>query len=319
MNSPGPLGFITPRERDARLVNAHEMAMAHMPRFALQPPTLPRGGKVALYEAWRDPLIVAEVGMIFPRFRQLTGSCVGVGGGCCLFTLAAIQRKFTLNPTQVFIPWWGHPYGKSRLLFGDRTPGEGSMGSTFAQACREYGVFDHKQADLPAFDTSDGLALTSSQERQWSDGDSPPGSKYDAIAKQHLVGSTAEVRDVAGVKAAILNGYPITWACNNFIGNAKVKGSGADAAVVGYWDGRGGHQQSVHGVWDNPTLGPLYWAQNTWGGSTYPTDPAGGPICGCWVEEAKVEAAFRLDAEVYAFSSLSWFPANPALLDWALA
>jgi hypothetical protein len=98
-----------------------------------------------------------------------------------------------------------------------------------------------------------------------------------------------------------------------------VKGSGTDAYVTGYWDGRGGHQQSVHAKWIHPNDGPLYWVQNNWPGNTYPKDPAGGPTCGCWVTEAKVQAAFRLDAEVFAISPVNWFPAEPGIVEnWIL-
>lgn len=317
MNTPGPLGWIRPADRTPEERRAHEEAMAHYPRFGLQPPRLEKGQRVELFKAWRDAKVVADVGFVFPRFRQLTGSCVGVGGGCALFTLIALQRLFATQPQRAFIPWWPHPYGKSRFLLGDKSPGEGSLGSTFYQALMEYGVFSSKEEGLPAFDTSDGLALTNKQEMEWSDGDDPPGSKYDSVAKQHVLKAGAEVKDVAALKAAIVNGYPCSFACNNYIGSAKVEGSGADACVIGYWDGSGGHQQSVHAVWEHPSFGPLYWVQNTWDGGTYPSDPAGGPICGCWVREDKVKAAFGLDAEVYALSSLPWFPADPDVLDWS--
>lgn len=319
MDAPGPLGFITKAERTPQQERAHERALAMMPRLGLQPPPLKVGGRVCLFNAWRDPAVVADVGLTFNRFRQVTGSCVGAGGGNALFSLGAMQRLLSAGPTKALLPWWPFDYGKSRLRLGDHSPGEGSLGSTFAAAVRLDGVFDASQQGLPTFDASDGLALTRQQELAWSDGDSPTVSKWDSLARTHLVGATAEITDVVGVRAALLNGYPVTFACNNFIGSAHVQGSGADAAVVGSWDGRGGHQQSLHAVWDNPTLGPLYWAQNNWDGNTYPTDPAGGPVCGCWVTEAKVTEAFRLDAEVYAFSALNWFPAQPKVIDWALA
>jgi hypothetical protein len=35
------------------------------------------------------------------------------------------------------------------------------------------------------------------------------------------------------------------------------------------------------------------------------------------VKEADVTAAFRLDAEVYALSHLTWFPAQPVMEKWA--
>lgn len=311
-----PLGFIRLRDRTPAQMAFTTAAEARMPRFNLVPPTLAPGQSVCLFDAWDDPLVINDIGFAMTRFRQITGSCVGAGGGNALLSLIAVQRLLATNPTLAFIPFWPFDYGRCRYNEGDRGPGEGAMGSSFADTIVHEGVITATEPGLPAFDHSDGLALTSSQELQWSDGGSALVTQWLPTAKVHPVGAAAPLTDVAGVKAAILNGYPVTFACNNYIGQASLQGSGADAAVVGYWDGSGGHQQSIHAYWENATLGPLYWVQNNWGGSTYPKDPAGGPTCGCWVKEAKVTAAFRLDSEVYALSHLSWFPAQPTVLDW---
>lgn len=310
------LGWIGPKDRTPIQEKKHAEALAKMPRFAV--PGFKDTGtyNVRLFDAWKKPEVVADVGFVFPRFHQLTGSCVGAGGGQALFTLIAVQRGLATNPTKAFIPFWPFDYGRCRYNEGDHGQGEGAMGSSFAETIVKEGVISASEQGLPAFKDNDGLVLTESLEMQWSDGNSSTVTKWLEAAKVHPVGAAAPCNNVGDIKAAILNGYPVSFACNDYIGHASVEGSGADAAVCGYWDGSGGHQQSIHAYWDNPTLGPLYWAQNNWPGSTYPQDPAGGPVCGCWVKEAKVTAAFRLDAEVYAFSHLTWFPAQPALLDW---
>lgn len=313
MSTP-PLGFITPADRTADQHAAHWRAVARMPKFAIAGHIDAGPVKVLLTDAWKHPAVVADVGFVFPRFHQLTGSCVGAGGGQALFTLIAVQRLLAANPTKAFLPFWPFDYGRCRSNEGDRGQGEGAMGSSFADTIVKEGVIAATEAGLPAFQNSDGLVLTEQLEMTWSDGASATVTKWLPTAKVHPVGAAAPCNSPADIKAAILNGYPVTFACNNYIGKASVQGSGADAAVVGRWDGSGGHQQSVHGYWDNPTLGPLYWAQNNWPGSTYPADPAGGPVCGCWVKEADVAAALRLDSEVYALSHLSWFPAQPLLL-----
>lgn len=315
----GPLGFIRKQDRTEEQHAAHARAEAKMPRFAVAGGSAPTGPvRVQLFDAWKHPKVVADVGFVFPRFHQLTGSCVGAGGGQALFTLIAVQRLLATTPTKAFLPFWPFDYGRCRLNEGDRGQGEGAMGSSFAETVVKEGVIDAKEAGLPAFEHADGLVLTERLEMQWSDG-AGPATKYLDAARVHPVGTAAPCRDVADVRTAILNGYPVTFACNDYIGHASVQGSGSDAALVGRWDSSGGHQQSVHAVWDHPTLGPLYWAQNNWPASSYPADPAGGPVCGCWVKEKDVTAAFRLDAEVYALSHLNWFPAQPDLpdvLDW---
>jgi hypothetical protein len=307
-----PLGFIRKKDRTPEQHGAHARAESKMHKhLGLSVSMLAPGQKVMLTDAWKHAKVVADVGFVFPRFHQLTGSCVGAGGGQALFSLIAMQRLLAKDPTKAFLPFWPFDYGRCRYNEGDRGQGEGAMGSSFAETVAKEGVINATEQGLPAFQNSDGLVLTERLEMQWSDGASSVVTKYLGAAKVHPVGSAAVCRDVGDIRAAVLNGYPVTFACNNYIGHASVQGSGADACVVGYWDGSGGHQQSVHAYWEHPSLGPLYWAQNNWPGSTYPSDPAGGPVCGCWVTEAKVTAAFRLDAEVYALSHLNWFPAQP--------
>jgi hypothetical protein len=319
MNTP-PLGFITPAERNNEQHDAHAAALAKMVRFTLPPPELAAGAKVVLSEFWNKPEVVAETGLTWDRspFHQLTGSCVGCGGGNALYTLMAVQRCLSQGATKAFVPFWPFNYGRCRSNEGDRGQGEGAMGSSFAEVIVKEGIIDAASDGLTQFQKGDGLVLTSNQEMQWSDGASSLVTKWVEAAKVHPVGSAAPMRSAADIKAAVTNGYPITFACNNYIGNASVTGSGEDAAVVGYWDGNGGHQQWVFGYWDNPTLGPLYAVGNNWPKSTYPKDPAGLPLVCCWVKEAKVDSAIKnLDAEVYALSHLTWFPAQN-VLSWLI-
>jgi hypothetical protein len=317
MTTP-PLGFVRKRDRTNAQHDAAAQAIRLMPRFALPIPALSKGESVRLFDAWGDPAVVADVGFKFDRIHQLTGSCVWAGGTNGLFSTIAAQRVATSNPTKAFLPFTLHNYAMSRHYMGDDSQGEGSMGSTFAQSLNQDGVRDWPSGTdgLPAWTDNDGVSVTSDVEMTWSSYRDPDVAKVVASSKAHLVGTTAECKTVADIKAMILNGYGVTFACDDYIGNASIQGSGANACVVGYWDGSGGHQQSIHAYWEHPDLGPLYWAQNNWPGSTYPKDPAGGPICGCWVLEAKVEEALRLDAEVYGLSHMSWFPAAPGVLSW---
>lgn len=318
---PPPLGWIAPIDRDATQQAAHAAAVAAMPRFALGAADIPTGPlDIRLYKAWGHPDVIADCGGVtFDRFHQLTGSCVGAGGGNALFTLIAMQRLLSSGATRAFIPWWPHPYGKSRELAGFRGRGEGSLGSTFFEALKKYGVPDALEATtqgIPGFHDTDGLTLTSSQEMNWSDGGSSLVNGFNDEAMKRPLGSGQEIKDIVGIRAALANGYPITFACDRYIGHASVQ----SGYVIGSWDSSGGHQQSLHAVVDDANLGPLYWAQNNWPGNTYPRDPAGGPVCGCWVKEAKVIEALRYDAEVYALSHLEGGvvvqPDVPAVLNW---
>lgn len=314
--SPFPLGFIPESQRTQQQQDAHNAIVAMMPRFTLTPITMAKGESVRLTKGWTSAEVIADVGREFVRFHQITGSCVGAGGGNALLTLISTQRLIATNPTKAFIPFWPFNYGRSRYYAGDRNPGEGSMGATFFKSVVQDGIIASTEQGLPQFTSADGFTLTKSLEYTWSDGDSQTVTAYMNAAKPHPLGNAAQIQTVDQIKAAIQNGYPCTFACNNYIGNASIQGSGADACVVGYWDHYGPHQQSVHDYWEHPNLGPLYWVQNNWPGSTYPRDPAGGPVCGCWVLESRVEQALRLQAEVFPLSHLAWFPAQPSVMNY---
>lgn len=321
MEAPGPLGWVEPKDRSQEAQNAHAAALAAMPRFALGASDIPTGPlDIRLFKAWSHPDVIADCGGVtFNRFHQLTGSCVGAGGGNALFTLIAMQRLLSSGATRAFIPWWPHPYGQSRALAGFRGRGEGSLGSTFFSALKKYGVPDTIEATsqgVAGFKFTDGLTLTSQEEMDWSDGNSSLVRGFNDEAMKRPLGSGQEVTDVVQIRAALANGYPITFACDRYIGSAHVVGD----VLIGSWDSSGGHQQSLHAVWDHPQQGPLYWAQNNWPGNTYPRDPAGGPVCGCWVTEANVSKALRYDSEVFALSHLEGGvvvqPDVPVVLDW---
>lgn len=320
---PPPLGFITPIERTAAQESAHNAAMAQISnvKFALPVKQLAKGQSVRLFDLFKNPDVVADVGFPLTRSHQLTGSCVNSGFWVALCATMASQRVASDKPTKAFMPFTLHNYAASRHYMGDDGQGEGSLGSTIARSYREDGVRDwpvDRTDIMPEYSYSleDGVKISAAQEMQWSSYRYKGVSEILGVSKPHT-GVTAECKGAEDIQAMVQNGYGVTFACNNYIGNASIKGSGADACVVGYWDGRGGHQQSILAIWNHPTLGMLYWAQNNWDAGTYPIDPAGGLVCGCWVTEKKVEEAMRLDSEVFGLSHLQWFEAQPKIVDYA--
>lgn len=320
-----PLGWIEPIARTKAQESAHFAARGSSAfvRHALTPKQMDKGQSVRLFDLWKHPDVVADVGFQYTRWHQVTGSCVKAGAFNAVLCTIAGQRIAGDNPTKAFVPFLWHNYAMSRHYMGDDGQGEGSMGSTMAKSLKEDGIRDYPvdRGDiLPdyKYDVEDGFQITEREEMQWSSYRNDNIAKVLQVSKAHLFGVSTEADRVEDILALNQNGYGVTFACNNYIGNARVRGSGANAALLGRWDTRGGHQQSILGAWNNPDLGMLYWAQNNWPASTYPRDPAGGPTCGCWVTEADVTAAMRLDAEVYGIGSLDWFPAQPKILDWVM-
>jgi hypothetical protein len=319
-----PLGFIPPSQRTPEQNDAHEFATrGFVKRLALAAPDLPKGSKLILTDLWKHDKVVADLGRPFIRELQNTGSCVKVGGTNALRVSIAAQRVAAANPIKAFEPFCWHNYAMSRHYYGDDGEGEGSMGSTFARSLHEDGMTDWPTDPgdaLPDYTKSgDHINITGQQEMRWSSYRNPEVQKMLAKTREHKLGATAELHSAADIKAAIINGYGVSFACNNYIGDASVEGSGADAAVIGYWNGRGGHQQWVLGYWEHLTFGPLFAVGNNWADGTYPRDPAGLMLCCCWVREAKVDSAINnLDAEVYAFSGVNWFAPVPELLDFLI-
>lgn len=314
---PPPTGWIRPIDRTPAQQAAHAGAVLQQIRHALPFRAPAKGEKVILPSFWANPDVIADVGLKFTRVHQKTGSCVWAGGTAAIFTTIATQRLASDAPTKAFMPFTLHNYASSRARFGDTGEGEGSLGSTFADSLREDGIRDWPQVagdEMPDYthDDEDGFVVGAQTELRWSSIRNPNYQKILSVSKQHLFGSTAEGRDPEDWIALLQNGYGITWACNNFISSAKVKGSGANAACIsdGGADSSGGHQWSLQGYWNHPDFGMLYLNLNNWPASTYPRDPAGGPVCSCWVPEARQIAAARLDAEVYGLSHLNWFPAQ---------
>jgi len=285
--------------------------MNRMPKFAVPGSKATGKETVLLYENWWNPLVIADVGLRFDRFHQLTGSCVGAGGGNALFTLIATQRLFAENPTKAFLPWWLFNYGRSRFLMGDRSKGEGSMGSTFAQSLKDDGVITCKEPGLPGFvdEGDEGLRVQSENvEMDWSDGDSRLVLDYSDEGRQHPLGTAAETKDPDGIADGIINGYPFTFACNGNCSNPRV----VDGVLLGEIDSNGGHQVSLSAVRPHPKHGRLFGQQNNWPKGSYSRNPEPNqPTNFCWWTEKALKRALQLEAEVYALSHLPWFPAQP--------
>lgn len=247
-------------------------------------------------------------------------NCVGVSEGDGITTVACIQRLVADTPTKAFICFWPFPYGRTRFNEGDRGQGEGAVDSVMGDTLVKEGFFDINQPGLPTFTTGpDGFWLSggSSVELQWSDG-ARIAQKWMDLALPNAGMTKSIVNDVAGIRAAILNGYAILDGCDNYIGSGKIKGSGADAYAVGHYDGAGGHSTCYLGVWDHPNDGPLYLYSNQWDTSTYPKDPAGAGRCCVWVPEAEVAKLFRTGGsggETMALSHTKGTPVQPRVLE----
>ena len=320
-----PLGFIEPKDRTTEQHDAHAAALSKMLAFPLSWVTLALGQRVILTRALDDPDVIADMGMKFPGFRQLSGSCIGVTEGECTALLSALQRKFADNPTKAFVPWWPYAYGRTRFREGDRGQGEGAVSSVMGTTLEKDGTFARSEApELPEWDTSDGLALPRSVEMQWSDGGSALVTKYIPLGQTHRFGARTPVSSAQDVLTLIANGYPVANGCAYYIGSGSIHGSGDLAYVRGKYDGRGGHETSWIGAWNHPNDGLLFLYWNHWQASTYPPGPMGEPRCSVWVPESEVTRMLNAGwdgiahGEAFGLSHVDAFPAQvDKILDWS--
>lgn len=303
------LGWIPFGSRTAEQNASHISAVANMRPFGIIGSVGAPPAKVILADAWKHPTITAALGQPFTGFHQLTGSCVGAGGGNAFQTLACIEAiAGRINPCLI---WWPLTYGRGRLDAGMRGQGEGSLGAAEAQAAKEDGLLTADYTGLPKFSINDGqFTLTEQIEMQWSDG-AQISSAALAESRQHLVKTVSQLDNPAQVASAIQNGYPVTIACGMFVNpnTPTIQGSGDDAVLIGQLNGQGGHQQSIQAFWAHPTLGNLYFLMNQWGQSVYDRDPAGGPLGGSWIKEVAMKYICD-NGEVYAFSQWDGYPAQ---------
>ena len=319
MKTP-PLGWIRPDERTQTMWDVHEIAVKNMRQpFRIAGHGEDPGPYLNLIELWRNPEVVTALGYEFSGIHQITGSCVGAGGGNAIFSMACVEVIRLNDPEQIVIPFWLFTYGKSRELLGDRTEGEGSLGSTFAEAAKRFGVFSNTEDGLPQPQNTDGLIWGEAVEMKWSNGIAIPAKWLD-VGRKHLVKTVAPLKSSADVKASLQNLYPVTFACDYYMGpnGARVRGSSDNKACVGTLNTFGGHQTTLQGYWEHPELGLLFWNENQWDRNTYPVDPKTGRASGVWMPASEVDRAIRgMNAEVYGWSQYDGYPAQKIKIDWS--
>lgn len=307
-------GWIAPVMRSGLQHAAAAKAEADMPKFTPPPVDTDDVDKALLYEAWKHPAVVeANGGRAFTGIHQKTGSCVGAGGGTCWMTLACIEAVRVGDPELPVIPFWLLPYGRSRYYLGDRSPGEGSTGGTFAKAAREDGVVPYSTSGLPQPSESDGmLTWGAGVERSWSDGDASQTMNLLAESRKHLVKTTAQCRSADDVKAALVAGYPCTAASMYAHDGGRVQGS--PSVLLGRRRGSWSHQMSVVAWMKHAQFGDLFWLMNQWGQSAHGTCPTGAPGGGVWITAEDMSWICR--DEVFAFSQFDGFPAPSFDIPW---
>lgn len=292
-------GWVPPAERTAEQHEADERALASMPKFSLQGTYRDEKGRFALWAIAKK----VNGDKHIPFAWQVTGSCVGAGGGNMLRVLARVEISQG-DPEEYQELWWPYTYGQSRLRAGWNREGEGSFGSTWAAAIVQDGIFSVQEATgLPTFKDAEGwLQLSNREEMKWSAGGWSK-EQYGALGLKHPVKTSSKLSSADEAKAALANGYPLTIASN--FGTSGPRRAGDPEVMLAEWNDNWPHQMSINEAWDHPTLGLIFHVQNNWGPRAH-GEPLGG-VCpgGFYIKAATLDRILR--DEGFAFSAFEGF------------
>lgn len=310
-------GWIPPERRSTIQHAAHERALFAMPKdFQLEGTYHEVSGRFACWKAFqmtmeakgnRDP-------QVLPYNFQQTGSCVGAGGGNMAKTLMCVEiQQGELEEYKEI--WWPFTYGRSRYRAGMTTPGEGSQGSTWAEAATQDGLFVREEKPgLPEFQNDQGwLKISGSTEVSWSDGDAKQTIECKDLGLLHLIGKAVPIKNADEGKAALANGYPLTQASN--FGTRGPKKTGNPEVMLAKWDGSWSHQTYIDEAWDHPSLGLIFRWGNNWGKTAHGAPTQGEPWGGFYIEASTFDQICK-GREVFAFSGFSGFKVRS--IDWFL-
>lgn len=260
--------------------------------------------------------VAKQGGINKPLLFQEEGSCVSQGMTNALHdvqTLEIVRKHEPEVYKQIFLPWH---YGLGRLESGIRGPGHGSTGSGQIKAVEIHGVvFQLEDPSLPKpRDRGDGSITWGSRvETEWSDGRANlRKTNLVTIGKTHLVRRSALMKSAKDVMAWIGQGLgPVTIASDwGGLMDPPVKEGVLLNRRATTWN----HQMEVPGWWLHPSLGLLFFIQNSWG-DAHGSCPSGAPKGGFWVVEKEIDYICRqedsfgiTDLDGFDDDSNIWFP-----------
>lgn len=302
-------GYILPEERTKEVTKRTDAIIAAMPRFGI------RGRFKAdqrEYQLWKAAYEL--LGKHPTYVYQTTGSCVGAGACQMIITAQAVDIRINNKPQEFTTVWWPFHYGMGRFRTGIGGRGEGSTGSGQAKALLEDGTFedDGSGQKLPDYTIKNNwLTLPAKIELDWSNGKAI-AQEWKDRGKKHLFKTAARMKSAEDVAEALMNGYPITCASDFGFSpmTPAVKGD-PKVRLVEQWNANWSHQMSIHGYWDHPTLGEIFYWMNNWGPDAHGSPIGDEPPGGFYTTKTLLNQILKSrNCECYAFSQYDGFPAQ---------
>lgn len=249
-----------------------------------------------------------------PYNWQVTGSCVGAGGGNAAKTRQAVEIALG-DPERYEEIFWLFTYGQSRYHAGLGGKGEGSFGHAWAKAAAEDGTFTFEEAKIALFPLVQGWYQTGrGTELEWSDGKAKRVEPWVSLGRKHPFKSLVRIRTVEELKGAIAGAKsPCTIA--SMFGTRTIRKEGNPAVQVAKWDDQWAHQMYIDEWWDHPDLGGIARIGNNWGPGAHPGPTQGEPPGGFYVTASTLTRILSSsDAECFALAGYEGLVVRQ--LDW---
>lgn len=310
-------GWTPPADRDAGMVAADAAARLGFSEFRIQGRSAVGSVRRAGQYTWARR---ANGGRAVLYVWQQTGSCVGAGGANAVYNLMGVECARLGEPEKFTQIFWPYTYGRSRARAGMRGRGEGSSGTTWAEAARLDGFVMAGFPGTPKPENSEYQERYSGAvEMEWSDGNRAAVDLRDA-AKVHVIKTQAVARSADDVRDALVNLHAVTTAGDwGGLGVCPV----VDGVRLNRHADTWNHQQSIIDWWDHPSLGEIFLWLNQWPlkyhGTPLESEACDGipvPFCTYWTKKADVEYQVR-QGETIIHSAFDGFPGAPEYLPWA--
>ena len=242
----------------------------------------------------------------YPLNQGNLGSCVSFGWGICCDTLLAIDVGLGKSG-EFYEAAEESIYGLARNeAFGriSHSRSAGASGVGAAKGVSNYGVIYRKKYDSFGFDLSKYDIPLCANWGAEGNGGSKDGlnGPFDREAKQHPIKTTALVRTVDELKAALQNGYPVAICSGQ--GFSSVRDKDGFARASGSWS----HCLACLGYRDGGRPGFLIvnsWGHNWNSGPKYKDQPDGS-----FYAEPSVVASMLRGNDSFALSGETGFPAK---------
>lgn len=244
-----------------------------------------------------DFLKVVNNGKFLPNIAQLIGDCTSWGTKKPIDHIAAYQIVVEGKKEQWKECSSLYNYGVSRVLIGGQRGSyeDGSIGEWCSKGVVKFGVCNLDHPKLPKYD---------SQSAKKYGAEGPPKELQD-VGVNHLIKTSALVRNVDEAVKALLNGYCINVCSNR---GFQMTGVADKGKLWGRPSGTWNHSMSWVGV-DLDSSRPGIYNLNSWGENAHGSPVDDSPPGGFWIDLEVADYMIKQN-DTYVYSQFEGYPAQ---------